>query len=92
MFVVDALEIVAGVCDMSSGFNSGAVQGLDNEDLPISSVNDAGTTGERANGGYAVHNGIGIQGNASIINVPANAERRALVDRLKQLLNLLCFP
>ncbi|XP_024926244.3 GDP-mannose transporter GONST2 isoform X3 [Ziziphus jujuba] len=69
---------------MSSGFNSGAVQGLDNEDLPISSVNDAGTTGERANGGYAVHNGIGIQGNASIINVPANAERRALVDRFSR--------
>lgn len=89
VFVVDGLKIVAGVFDMSSEFNLGAVQGRDNEDLPIGSANETGTIGERANGGYLVRNGIGVQGNSSIINIPANAERRVLTDRLKKLLSII---
>lgn len=68
---------------MSLKLNLRGVEGRDNEDLPLSSVNETGTQGERANGGCKVDNGIGIQGNA------ANAERRVLTDRLNQLLSVI---
>lgn len=68
---------------MSLELNLRGVQGRDNEDLPLSSLNETGTLGERANGGYKVDNGIGTQGNA------ANAERSVLTDRLNQLLSVI---
>ncbi|KAF3439557.1 hypothetical protein FNV43_RR17835 [Rhamnella rubrinervis] len=75
---------IQGVCDMSSEFSLGGVQGRDNEDLPLSSANETGTLGERPNAGYTVHNGIDSQGNASISNGAANAERRVLTDRFSR--------
>ena len=81
--------MVAGVCDMSSEFNSIVAKGhdFDCEDPGLGSTNGKVTLGEgtKTNSVYRIFDGFRKQGYAaSIRRIGTNTAHRAITDRFNQ--------